>query len=214
MTCFYCEGMSQRAMARALKTSRKTIEKYFLENSLIAKKNNKQNLDKGKIVTTYVQFDELETFEHTKRKPLGVQVSIRAKTGEIISAKVVSNSFGKTLKKNVVQNVESKSTITTDEHKGYIGLNKEYYHHTINHSIGEYVLFNEITTNGIESVWALMKRGYKGTYHHWSRKHLHRYLNEFAFRLGEGNVKHSTLDRVGSLIQNSNRRLDYKTLTK
>ena len=75
-------------MARALKTSRKTIEKYFLENSLIAKKNNKQNLDKGKIVTTYVQFDELETFEHTKRKPLGVQVSIRAKTGEIISAKV------------------------------------------------------------------------------------------------------------------------------
>ena len=131
-----------------------------------------------------------------------------------VRAKVVSNSFGKTLKKNVVQNVESKSTITTDEHKGYIGLNKEYYHHTINHSIGEYVLFNEITTNGIESVWALMKRGYKGTYHHWSRKHLHRYLNEFAFRLGEGNVKHSTLDRVGSLIQNSNRRLDYKTLTK
>lgn len=34
-----------------------------------------------------MQFDQLETYEHTKRKPVGIQVSIRWKTGEIISAK-------------------------------------------------------------------------------------------------------------------------------
>ena len=37
-------------------------------------------------------------------------------------------------------------------------------------------------TNGIESFWALMKRGYHGTYHHMSEKHMDRYVTEFAGR--------------------------------
>ena len=37
-------------------------------------------------------------------------------------------------------------------------------------------------TNGIESFWALLKRGYHGTFHHISNKHLQRYVNEFAAR--------------------------------
>ena len=45
-----------------------------------------------------------------------------------------------------------------------------------------------MTTNGIESVFALLKRGLHGVYHHASPKHLHRYVGEFAFRLGDGDV--------------------------
>jgi hypothetical protein len=38
-------------------------------------------------------------------------------------------------------------------------------------------------TNGIESFWALFKRGYHGVYHWMSRKHLQKYIDEAAYRL-------------------------------
>lgn len=37
-------------------------------------------------------------------------------------------------------------------------------------------------TNGIESFWSLLKRGYIGVYHYMSAKHLHRYINKYWFR--------------------------------
>ena len=84
----YCEGMSLRAISRALGITLKTVTKYFVENSNVSRYKNLKRLEQGGIITTYVQFDELETFEHTKKRPLGVQVSIRAKTGQIISTKI------------------------------------------------------------------------------------------------------------------------------
>ena len=50
-------------------------------------------------------------------------------------------------------------------------------------------------TNDIESVWALMKRGYKGVYHHRSDKHLHRYIDEFSLRLDKGNCAIDTIEQ-------------------
>jgi transposase-like protein len=104
------------------------------------------------------------------------------------------------------------STIYTDEHRGYAGLGKTYTHETIIHSAGEYVR-DEVSTNSIESVWAVLKRGLHGVYHHASDKHLHRYVNEFTFRLNEGNVKHHTTERLASLTDASfGKRLTYKAL--
>lgn len=88
ITELYCEGMSLRAIGRVLKINRKTVNKYFIENSNVARVNNLKKIEQGGIMTTYVQFDELETFEHTRRKPIGIQCSIRVKTGEIISTKI------------------------------------------------------------------------------------------------------------------------------
>ena len=67
----------------------------------------------------------------------------------------------------------------TDEHRSYTGLAN--HRNRASHSVGQYIN-GQIHTNGIESHWALVKRGYVGIYHHWSPKHLHRYVDEFTGR--------------------------------
>lgn len=105
------------------------------------------------------------------------------------------------------------STIHTDESGLYRRVGGLLYkHETINHGAGEYVR-GDVTTNGIESVFALLKRGLHGVYHHASPKHLHRYVGEFAFRLGDGDVKNHTLARLDKMFAAAiGQRLTYKEL--
>jgi transposase-like protein len=111
------------------------------------------------------------------------------------------------------RNVQVGSTIHTDESPIYNKLGGLIYRHdSINHGAGEYVRGN-VTTNGIESVFAVLKRGIHGVYHHTSPKHLHRYVSEFAFRLNDGDVSHHTMDRLASMFSAAiGRRLTYKDL--
>ena len=91
-----------------------------------------------------------------------------------------------TLERAVMGNVKPGSTVYTDGHSGYAYLKyRGYEHESVNHTAGEYVN-GMASTNGIESFWALMKRGYIGTFHQMSWKHLHRYVNEFAYRHNAG----------------------------
>ena len=60
-----------------------------------------------------------------------------------------------------------------------------YRHGQVNHSAGEYARRENgtlISTNSIESYFAILKRGHYGVYHHWSRKYLGQYLREFDWR--------------------------------
>ena len=96
---------------------------------------------------------------------------------------------GETKSKFVVDNIKKGSTVWTDEDHAFSILSKYGFDHDfVSHKVGEYVR-NIITTNGIESMWALFKRGYNGTFHYMSWEHLHRYCNEFAYRdtHGHGN---------------------------
>lgn len=68
--------------------------------------------------------------------------------------------------------------VFTDDHPSYKGLAK---HQTVAHSVSEYVN-GQAHINGMESFWAMLKRGYHGTFHHVSEKHLQRYVDEFAGR--------------------------------
>jgi hypothetical protein len=65
---------------------------------------------------------------------------------------------------SVTDNVALGSEIQADEHSGYIGLEDTYYHDTVNHAVGEYGRPG-VSTNSIESVWAVLKRGLHGVYH-------------------------------------------------
>jgi hypothetical protein len=72
---------------------------------------------------------------------------------------------------------------------------------------------NGVTTNGIESVFAVMRRGLHGVYHHASKKHMGRYVNEFTWRLNEGNVQRHTMERLDSFVTAiAGRRITHKEL--
>ncbi|MYB41088.1 MAG: IS1595 family transposase [Chloroflexi bacterium] len=107
-------------------------------------------------------------------------------------------------------NVADGATLYTDEHRGYVGMGDAYRHLAVRHGVGEYVN-GQAHTNGIESFWALLKRGYIGTFHHITWKHLHRYLAEFEARFNMGDLTGSQrVDRV--LASAAGRRLTYAEL--
>jgi hypothetical protein len=66
------------------------------------------------------------------------------------------------------------TTVVSDDFSGYRILDKatknNYFHLTVNHSVGQYSAGKGIHTNSIESFWSLVKREYIGTHHHYSIK--------------------------------------------
>ena len=139
-------------------------------------------------------------------------IGIRERGGRT-KAHPVARTDGATLKAAIRANIAPGSMIHTDEHGAYAGLAPDYGHEVIVHGNDEYVR-GDVTTNGIESVWAVMKRGLYGTYHHVSPRHLHRYVDEFTFRLNDGDVRRHTMDRIASLVSASvGKRLTYERLT-
>jgi transposase-like protein len=94
----------------------------------------------------------------------------------------VDRVTAKTLKGLIRENVDRGATVNTDELKSYRGLATEFRKHlTVNHGKKEYAR-GPANVNTCESFWALLKRGVHGTFHHLSRRHFYRYLDEFAFR--------------------------------
>ena len=114
--------------------------------------------------TTYVGGREKNEHE-SKRKPGSqggankeVVLGIVERSGEL-RAMHVPNGRAKTLQGAVRANVEKGAAILTDVDAAFVGLGKDYLHLAVNHSKGEYVrLGGFVDTNGIESVWALLKR--------------------------------------------------------
>ena len=107
-------------------------------------------------------------------------IGVKERSGEV-RAKPIKLTGDGVLAGFVRHSVERGSTVYSDEHKAYSQLSDIFQHKSVCHSTGKFV--NGMAhTNGIESFWALFKRGYHGTFHKMSIKHLHRYINEFAGR--------------------------------
>ncbi len=80
----------------------------------------------------------------------------------------------------------------------------------MNHSKGDYVRNYTIHTNGIESVWALLKRQIIGIHHWVSPKHLNRYVTEMTWRFNRRDMAEGA--RMNDMLGCVDGRLTYKAL--
>jgi len=154
-----------------------------------------------------VEIDETYVGGHIKgkgqvyaRKQKQVVMGAIERGGELrlqhVTGATVGN-FREFIEANVSEDTER---VMTDQHRAYpASLGKlADRHETVNHIIGEYVR-GDVTTNSIESVFSLFKRGLIGQYHKLSAKHLQRYLTEFEYRFNrrdDGDVFIETVRRL------------------
>ena len=148
---------------------------------------------------------------HTGRGTVGKTpvIGIKHRDSNQVTATVVESTDKSTLHSFFIDNTSEDATVYTDEAKAYRGLPRK--HLSVKHSIGEYVR-DQAHTNGIESFWAILKRGYKGVYHKMSPKHLKRYIAEFQERYNSKAM--NTLARMKRIVERSvGKKLRYQDLT-
>ena len=148
--------------------------------------------------------------ELSGRGPVGKAAVVGVKDRETkrVRAKVVEHTDGATLQGFVAVHAAPGATVYTDEATAYQGM--PFDHETVKHSVGEYVR-DQAHTNGIESFWSMLKRGYIGVYHKMSAKHLDRYVAKFTNR---HNVRESdTILQMGAMVAGMRgKRLRYEDL--
>ncbi|MEI9991335.1 MAG: IS1595 family transposase [Rhizomicrobium sp.] len=122
----------------------------------------------------------------------------------------IANITAATLQGAIRDNVDPSASIQTDQLPSYKGVGKwfEGGHESVNHSKFEYAR-GSVSTNEVESYFALLKRGITGSFHSVSKQHLHRYCDEFSFRWNERKV--SDADRTAKALKLiEGKRLMYK----
>ncbi len=93
----------------------------------------------------------------------------------------IPNVTGKTIANVVRKYVETDAEmVIADQFNSYNQLAAEFTLERINHT-REYVR-GEIHTQGIESIWAIVKRQAHGTHHKMSEQYLPLYLGEISYR--------------------------------
>ena len=127
-------------------------------------------------------------------------------TGQV-AARVVEATDKPTLQGFVRGRVAKGAQVFTDDATAYKGLG---CHQSVKHTVSEYVN-GQAHTNGIENFWGMLKRGYHGTYHCMSPRHLQRYVNEFN---GRHNIRPlDTLQQMRAIVRGlEDRRLRYREL--
>ena len=135
-------------------------------------------------------------------------IGVKDRATGTVQAEVIDRTDRPTLSGYVREHTAEGAKVYTDEHSGYEWVEER---EVVKHSVKEFVR-DQAHTNGIESFWALLKRGYVGTYHKMSKKHLGRYVNEFSGRFNQRPL--DTIDQLGAMARGmAGKRLRYADLT-
>ena len=181
------KGISSVQLAKHVGVSQKTG--WFMDHRI--RKAMQQNGGQlfGKIEADETFIGGLSKNMHKKKRLAAIKgtggtgkaaiFGLKSRSGEV-RAQVVKSVGSVHLHPEIKKHVAAGSVLYTDQWVAYRGL-REYKRTMVNHGMKEYVK-GDCHTNGIESFWALFKRGYHGIYHQMSKKHLQRYVDEFAFR--------------------------------
>lgn len=150
--------------------------------------------------------------ELTGRGAVGKTAVVGTKDRETnqVAAQTVARTDAPHLAGFVATKARDGATVYTDDAAAYNALDPWYDHKSVNHSANEYVR-GAAHTNGMESFWSMLKRGYQGTFHHFSPKHTDRYVAEFA---GRHNMRDAdTADQMGIVAADMvGKRLRYRDL--
>lgn len=138
---------------------------------------------------------------------------LRDNSGKVVFFHV-TNDTAEEIRDAIQRHVRGDAAVWTDGARIYRALGAlGYDHEWVDHSRGQYVRADGVTTNGIESSWVNIKRSYKGVFHYMSEQNLQRYLDEFAFRNNE--AVGNGLITIGKVFKRAKgKRLTYKRLTR
>ena len=208
------KGVSSCQMARQLGIKQDTA--WFLGQRIRESWNQGRFLVDGEVEMdeTYIGGKEKNKHYdkrlHAGRGAVGktMVVGLRQRKGRIFA--VVADTASKQVLHEIIDTrVAPTATLYTDDHAGYVGA-PVASHVAVKHSRGQYVQ-GLAHTNGIESFWALLKRGYYGTFHNMTVKHLPRYVDEFATR--QNSLYQTTAQQIGATLSGAvGRTLPYKRL--
>ena len=181
-------GISAKQIQRETGVTYKTAWRMFRQiRSLLSEPDMQLEGDGVEMDETYVGGKRHRRYQARRGRPSPLDTSKTCVVGAVerkgrVLAVVANDATKATLQGIAQERILPKSTVFTDEHHSYTGLDKMgYEHRRVQHTAGVYVLGN-IHTNTIEGFWSLVKRGIGGVYHSVSRKYLQTYLNEYSFR--------------------------------
>jgi transposase-like protein len=216
LLCESRKGMSANQIKRTLGVSYKTAW-YLCHRIRAAMATADKPMLDGVIEMdeTYVGGRKLGRGQRFAKESKEVVIGIKQRNGDLRffhaeDAKV--GTLAKYIRENVSEDVE---VIMTDELRAYPGAiqlagQSQAKHRTVNHSAKIYV-DGDVTTNGIESAFSLLKRGIVGSWHKVSAKHLPAYLEEMSFRFNRRNSRTLFLDTLQHMI--TAHPLSYEKLT-